>query len=153
MDHRVAQAVRFDYWNSAMKLETILSTFFPKKASTKLTHPCNGWLFNLLWDNFQGLCCYKPRHLLGRFWRSSKVTSQYPENSGQKKTYFFYTSSVIFLSSTLQRKKTKTTTKTFQNLFKSGNFWEHIISKAAALTGVAGGFPKPISVDTIKTKT
>ena len=43
-------------------------------------------LFNLPRDNLQGMwICYRHRHMLGRFWRSSKVTCQYPEHSGQKK--------------------------------------------------------------------
>ena len=43
-------------------------------------------LFNLPRDNLQGMgICYRRRHMLGRFWRSSKVTCQYPERSGQKK--------------------------------------------------------------------
>ena len=43
-------------------------------------------LFNLSRDNLPGMwICYKHRHILGRFWRSSKVTCQYPEHSDQKK--------------------------------------------------------------------
>ena len=29
--------------------------------------------------------CYRHRHTLGRFWRSSKVTCQYPEHTGERK--------------------------------------------------------------------
>ena len=28
--------------------------------------------------------CYRHFHMLGKFWRSSKVTCQYPEHSGDK---------------------------------------------------------------------
>lgn len=43
-------------------------------------------LFNLPRTDLQGMwICYRHRHMLGRFWRSSKVTCHYPEHSGEKK--------------------------------------------------------------------
>jgi len=43
-------------------------------------------LFNLPREECQKMwICYRHRHMLGRFWRCSKVTCQYPEHSGEKK--------------------------------------------------------------------
>ena len=43
-------------------------------------------LFNLPLEDSQRMwICYRHRHTLGRFWRGSKVSCQYPEHTGGKK--------------------------------------------------------------------
>ena len=45
-----------------------------------------GLILNLPPEDCQRMwICYRHRHMLGQFWRSSKVACPYPEHSGEKK--------------------------------------------------------------------
>ena len=42
-------------------------------------------LFHLAQEDKQMWICYRHRHTLGKFWRSAKVTCQYPDHDGVRK--------------------------------------------------------------------
>jgi len=60
---------------------------YSKEAlSKKEVKPARAGLFNFPQEDLNKMwICYRYRHMLGKFWRRSKVTCQYPEHSGDTK--------------------------------------------------------------------